>query len=75
MINDQQNRDELNLYDILIMFMLKAPDRKKAITALEGLFGAETMKHTFDYKHTFKSNLDWHNHLIVALDKAQAKVK
>lgn len=57
------------------MFMLKAPDQKKAITALEGLFGVETMKHALDYKHAFKSYLDWHNHLVVALANAQAKVK
>jgi len=75
MINDQQNHDKLNLYDILIMFMLKAPDQKKAITALEELFGVETMKLTFDYKRAFKSYLDWHNHLVVALANAQAKVK
>jgi len=75
MINDQQNHDKLNLYDILIMFMLKAPDQKKAITALEGLFGVETMKLTFDYKRAFKSYLDWHNHLVVALANARAKVK
>jgi len=75
MINDQQNHDKLNLYDLLIMFMLNAPDQKKAITALEGLFGVETMKHALDYKHTFKSYLDWHNHLVAALANAQAKVK
>ena len=31
MINDQQNHDKLNLYDILIMFMLKAPEKGSEI--------------------------------------------
>ncbi|MBU2346515.1 MAG: hypothetical protein KJ888_20185 [Gammaproteobacteria bacterium] len=74
MNNDHQQKQEINLYDVLIIFMTKAPDQKKAIAALEVLFGPVLLTWAIDYKKSFESFQDWRNHLIAALDNAQAKV-
>ena len=72
--NDHPKKDEINLYDVLIIFMTKAPDQKKGIAALEVLFGPVLLSWAIDYKKSFKSYQEWRNHLIAALDNAQEKV-
>jgi len=74
MNNDHQSKDELCLYDVLLLFMLRSPDIGKAIAGLEILFGPVLMKWLIDYKHRFKSYQDWRIHLIASLDAAQEKV-
>ncbi|GAI48348.1 unnamed protein product [marine sediment metagenome] len=74
MDNNHKGNHEINLFDVMIIFMLKAPDRKKAIAALEILFGPILAAWAIDYKKQFKSYQDWRTHLIAALDNAQEKV-
>lgn len=72
--NDHQEKHEINLYDVLIIFMTKAPDQRKAIAALAVLFGPGLLTCAIDYKKSFKSYQDWRLHLIASLDNAQEKV-
>lgn len=74
MNNDHKDSHEINLFDVMIIFMTKAPDQKKAIAALEVLFGPVLLTWAIDYKKSFKSYQDWRLHLIASLDNAQAKV-
>lgn len=74
MDNNHQNKDQLCLYDVLVLFALRAPDQRKAIAGLEILFGPVMVKWMIGYKHKFKSYQAWRNHLIAALDNAQEKV-
>lgn len=74
MSNNHPYKDKLTLYDIMIMFMLKAPDQRKAIAAVGVLYGPETVKHAVEYKHNFRDYQAWHAHLVAALDNAQEKV-
>jgi len=69
-----KNNHEINLYDVLIVFMTKAPDQKKAIAALEVLLGPVLVSWAIDYKRNFKSYQDWRCHLIASLDNAQVKI-
>lgn len=66
--------EQLTLQDIILLFVLRAPDPRKAIAALTIFFGPVIMNLTIDYKHRFKDYADWRRHLIVALDRAQQKV-
>jgi len=72
--NGHKSNQEINLYDVMIIFMLKAPDMKKAIAALEVLFGPILVSWATAYKKRFKSYQDWRGHLIASLDAAQEKV-
>lgn len=72
--NNHQPKHEINLYDVLIIFMTKAPDQRKAVAALEVLLGPILVTWVIGYKKSFKSYQDWRLHLIASLDNAQAKV-
>lgn len=72
--NGHQKKDQLTFDDVMVLFMLKAPDQGKAMAALGDLFGTCALKRIIDYKHNFKSYQDWRQHLIAALDNAQANL-
>lgn len=75
MRNKQPNNDRLTPEDVLVLFMLRAPDMKKAIAALVVLFGRKVVKRIIVYKNRFESYQDWHIHLIAALNNAQDKIE
>lgn len=74
MNNNHPQNHQLSLYDVMIQFTLKAPDKKKATGALLILIGREDMEALLNYKNTFTSYQAWRNHLASALDNAQAKI-
>jgi len=74
MKNNHHGNHELCFYDVMLSFLLKAPDQKKAIAALEILFGPVLVSWLITYKKQFKSYQDWRVHLIASLDNAQEKV-
>lgn len=74
MNNNHKEKDKLAWQDVLVMFILKAPDQKKAIAALEALYERDIVNDVIDYKHKFKSYQDWKDHIQAALDNAQEVV-
>lgn len=74
MSNNHKEKDKLTSADVMIMFVMKAPDMRKATGALMLLYGPKVTKSMMDRKNQFKSYQGWRVHLIAALDNAQEKI-
>lgn len=72
--NGHKPNDSISLYDVMLLFALKSPDQKKAVAALMKVFSPATVDGMTEYKKDFKTYQDWRNHLVAALDNAQAEV-
>lgn len=74
MNNGRKNRHTISLYDVMLLFVLKAPNQKKAVAALAKVFSPAAVCGMIEYKKDFKAPQDWRNHLGAALDNAQEEI-
>lgn len=72
--NGHKKKNKLTRADVMILFVMKAPDQRKALAALGILYGPEVVKGMITYKKRFKLHQAWRDHLAAALNNAQEVV-